>query len=38
MPLDDSLLRAAHVGRIGSAAADCLTRAIARAAFASKHS
>lgn len=28
--LDGSLLRAAHIGRIGSAAADCLARAIAR--------
>jgi L-aminopeptidase/D-esterase-like protein len=36
-PLDNSLLRAAHVGRIGSAAADCLARAIARAAYASRH-
>jgi L-aminopeptidase/D-esterase-like protein len=30
--LDNTLLRAAQIGRIGSAAADCLTRAIARAA------
>jgi L-aminopeptidase/D-esterase-like protein len=29
--LDESLLRAAQIGRIGSAAADCLARAIARA-------
>jgi L-aminopeptidase/D-esterase-like protein len=29
--LDETLLRAAQVGRIGSAAADCLARAIARA-------
>jgi L-aminopeptidase/D-esterase-like protein len=29
--LDDSLLRAAQIGRIGSAAADCLARAVARA-------
>jgi L-aminopeptidase/D-esterase-like protein len=29
--LDDSVLRAAQIGRIGSAAADCLARAIARA-------
>jgi L-aminopeptidase/D-esterase-like protein len=34
--LDGRLLRAAHVGRIGSAAADCLARAIARAAHASR--
>jgi L-aminopeptidase/D-esterase-like protein len=32
-PLDGSLLRAAQIGRIGSAAADCLARAIARAVF-----
>jgi L-aminopeptidase/D-esterase-like protein len=30
--IDNTLLRAAQIGRIGSAAADCLTRAIARAA------
>ena len=29
--LDQSLLRAAHIARIGSAAADCLARAVARA-------
>jgi L-aminopeptidase/D-esterase-like protein len=29
--LDANLLRAAHIGRIGSAAADCLARAVARA-------
>jgi L-aminopeptidase/D-esterase-like protein len=29
--LESSILRAAQIGRIGSAAADCLTRAIARA-------
>ncbi len=33
--LDDSLLRAAQIGRIGSAAADCLARAIARAVHSS---
>ena len=32
-PLDESLLRAAQIGRIGSAAADCLTRAVARAVY-----
>jgi L-aminopeptidase/D-esterase-like protein len=31
MALDGKLLRAAQIGRIGSAAADCLARAIARA-------
>jgi L-aminopeptidase/D-esterase-like protein len=31
LPLDNDILRAAQVGRIGSAAADCLARAIARA-------
>jgi L-aminopeptidase/D-esterase-like protein len=31
LALDESLLRAAHIARIGSAAADCLARAIARA-------
>jgi len=31
LKLDDGLLRAAQIGRIGSAAADCLARAIARA-------
>jgi L-aminopeptidase/D-esterase-like protein len=31
VPLDDTQRRAAHVGRIGSAAADCMARAIARA-------
>jgi L-aminopeptidase/D-esterase-like protein len=31
LELDRSLQRAAHIGRIGSAAADCLARAIARA-------
>jgi L-aminopeptidase/D-esterase-like protein len=34
--LSEDLLRAAHVGRIGSAAADCLTRAIARAVHFSR--
>jgi L-aminopeptidase/D-esterase-like protein len=34
IPLDESLSRPAHIGRIGSAAADCLARAIARAAYA----
>ena len=31
LALDENLLRAAHIARIGSAAADCLARAIARA-------
>ncbi len=31
LALDEDLLRAAEIGRIGSAAADCLARAIARA-------
>jgi L-aminopeptidase/D-esterase-like protein len=31
LKLDGNLLRAAQIGRIGSAAADCLARAIARA-------
>jgi L-aminopeptidase/D-esterase-like protein len=31
LQLDQDLLRAAEIGRIGSAAADCLARAIARA-------
>ena len=31
MTLDVNLLRAAQIGRIGSAAADCLARAVARA-------
>ncbi|HXC21052.1 MAG TPA: P1 family peptidase, partial [Steroidobacteraceae bacterium] len=31
LQLDQELLRAAEIGRIGSAAADCLARAIARA-------
>lgn len=31
LALDENLLRAAHIGRIGSAAADCLARAAARA-------
>jgi L-aminopeptidase/D-esterase-like protein len=33
LALDESLLRAAQIGRIGSAAADCLARAIARAVY-----
>jgi L-aminopeptidase/D-esterase-like protein len=33
LPLDKNPLRAAQVGRIGSAAADCLARAIARAVY-----
>ena len=33
--LNDGLLRAAQIGRIGSAAADCLARAIARAVHSS---
>jgi L-aminopeptidase/D-esterase-like protein len=32
LALDENLLRAAHIARIGSAAADCLARAVARAA------
>ncbi len=31
LPLEKNLMRAAQIGRIGSAAADCLARAIARA-------
>ena len=31
LALDENLLRAAHIARIGSAAADCLARAVARA-------
>jgi len=31
LALDESLLRAAQIGRIGTAAADCLARAVARA-------
>lgn len=34
--LDENVLRAAQIGRIGSAAADCLARAIARAVHFSK--
>ncbi|HEY2678340.1 MAG TPA: P1 family peptidase [Steroidobacteraceae bacterium] len=34
LPLKESPMRAAQIGRIGSAAADCLTRAIARAVHA----
>ncbi len=34
--LDASLLRAAQIGRIGSAAADCLARAIARAVYSAE--
>jgi L-aminopeptidase/D-esterase-like protein len=34
--LDENLRRAAHLGRIGSAAADCLARAIARAVYCSR--
>ena len=34
--LDDGQLRAAHVSRIGSAAADCMARAIARAVYRSR--
>jgi len=33
LALDESLLRAAQIGRIGSAAADCLARAVARAVY-----
>jgi L-aminopeptidase/D-esterase-like protein len=36
LPLDKNPLRAAQVGRIGSAAADCLARAIARAVHFSR--
>ncbi|HWJ34517.1 MAG TPA: P1 family peptidase [Steroidobacteraceae bacterium] len=36
VPLDANLQRAAHVGRIGSAAADCMARAIARAVHHSR--
>jgi L-aminopeptidase/D-esterase-like protein len=36
VPLDANLQRAAHVGRIGSAAADCIARAIARAVHHSR--
>jgi L-aminopeptidase/D-esterase-like protein len=35
LALNDSLLRPAQIGRIGSAAADCLARAIARAVYSS---
>jgi L-aminopeptidase/D-esterase-like protein len=35
LALDDNLLRAVQIGRIGSAAADCLARAIARAVYLS---
>jgi L-aminopeptidase/D-esterase-like protein len=38
LALDQSLLRAAQIGRIGSAAADCLARAIARAVHSAEHS
>ena len=38
LPLDNNVLRAAQVGRIGSAAADCLARAIARAVHSSGES
>ena len=31
--LGETLSRPAHIGRIGSAVADCLARAIARAAY-----
>ncbi len=34
--LEDDQLRAAHVSRIGSAAADCMARAIARAVYRSR--
>ena len=36
LPLDKNPLRAAQVGRIGSAAADCLARAVARAVYFSE--
>jgi L-aminopeptidase/D-esterase-like protein len=35
LSLNDKTMRAAQIGRIGSAAADCLARAIARAAHVS---
>jgi L-aminopeptidase/D-esterase-like protein len=35
--LDQSSMRAAQIGRIGSAAADCMARAITRAVHASRH-
>lgn len=35
--LGSDVSRPAHIGRIGSAAADCLSRAIARAAYLSNH-
>jgi L-aminopeptidase/D-esterase-like protein len=37
LKLEQNVLRAAQIGRIGSAAADCLTRAIARAVHFSNH-
>ena len=37
LPLEENSLRAAQVGRIGSAAADCLARAIARAVHFSQN-
>jgi L-aminopeptidase/D-esterase-like protein len=37
LALDESLLRAAQIGRIGSAAADCLARAVARAVYSAEH-
>jgi L-aminopeptidase/D-esterase-like protein len=37
LTLDESLLRAAQIGRIGSAAADCLARAVARAVHAAEN-
>jgi L-aminopeptidase/D-esterase-like protein len=36
LPLGGTLSRAAHIARIGSAAADCLTRAIGRAVYESQ--
>ncbi len=36
LPLGDALSRPAHVGRIGSAAADCLARAVGRAIYHSQ--
>jgi L-aminopeptidase/D-esterase-like protein len=35
-PLADDRLRAAHVARLGSAAADCMARAVARGVFAAR--
>jgi L-aminopeptidase/D-esterase-like protein len=37
LALDESVSRAAQIGRIGSAAADCLARAVARAVYSAEH-